>query len=359
MPGFHPRRTNTVDIESLIRPSIRALKPYHSARQDFLSGVLLDANENSFGSAITIDSLTLNRYPDPYQRELRKSLAALNGVSGENVFVGVGSDEVIDLLIRIFCRPERESIVLLEPTYGMYRVAASLQDVEIRSCLLAEDFQIDVEGVKRTVDKTTKLIFCCSPNNPTSNVLKAGDILALCEIGPIVVVDEAYADFSESESLGRQVVSHPNLVVMRTLSKAWGLAGIRLGYCIADPLIISYLMKIKLPYNINALTSSAALKALQKTDEVRRRVAAIIRERQWLSSELAKLSSIERIFPSDANFLLVRCRDANALYQTLVSKGIIVRNRSTEPRLQNCLRITVGTRAENELLLGALREIRA
>lgn len=346
-----------MDIESLIRPAIRALKPYHSARQDFLSGVLLDANENSFGSAVTMERLSLNRYPDPFQRELRQTLAALNAVAEENIFAGVGSDEVIDLLVRIFCQPERDSVILLEPTYGMYRVAASMQDVEIRSCLLTEDFQVDCESVKRTIDASTKLIFCCSPNNPTSNLLNAGDILSLCKIGPIIIVDEAYADFAESESLGRQVASHPNLVVMRTLSKAWGLAGIRLGYCIADPLIISYLMKIKLPYNINALTSSVALQALRKTDEVRRRVAAIIQERQWLSSALETLPCIEHVYPSDANFLLVRCRDANALYQNLVSKGIIVRNRSSEPRLQNCLRITVGTRAENELLLGALKEI--
>lgn len=346
-----------MDIESLIRPAIRALKPYHSARQDFLSGVLLDANENSFGSAVTMERLSLNRYPDPFQRELRQTLAALNAVAEENIFAGVGSDEVIDLLVRIFCQPERDSVILLEPTYGMYRVAASMQDVEIRSCLLTEDFQVDCESVKRTIDASTKLIFCCSPNNPTSNLLNAGNILSLCKIGPIIIVDEAYADFAESESLGRQVASHPNLVVMRTLSKAWGLAGIRLGYCIADPLIISYLMKIKLPYNINALTSSVALQALRKTDEVRRRVAAIIQERQWLSSALETLPCIEHVYPSDANFLLVRCRDANALYQNLVSKGIIVRNRSSEPRLQNCLRITVGTRAENELLLGALKEI--
>jgi histidinol-phosphate aminotransferase len=357
MPDFYLRRTNPVDIESLIRPSIRALKPYHSARQDFLSGVLLDANENSFGSAVSMDSISLNRYPDPYQRELRKALAALNEVAEDRVFVGVGSDEVIDLLVRIFCQPQRDSLILLEPTYGMYRVAASLQEVEIRSCLLTEDFQIDVESVKCAVSAATKLIFCCSPNNPTSNVLNAGDIVALCDFGPVVIVDEAYADFAQTESLGKQVASHPNLVVMRTLSKAWGLAGIRLGYCIADPLVVSYLMKVKLPYNINALTSLAALQALRKKDEVRQRAAAIIQERQWLSTNLAKLSCVERVFPSDANFLLVRCRDASELYHNLASKGIIVRNRSSEPRLQNCLRITVGTRKENEMLLQALREI--
>lgn len=346
-----------MDIESLICPNIRTLKPYHSARQDFLSGILLDANENSFGSAIETDGLTLNRYPDPYQRELRNALAEMNGVPEENIFVGVGSDEVIDLLVRIFCKPEHDSVIIMEPTYGMYRVAAVIQNVEVRSCLLTENFHIDLDSIKRTVDKSTKLIFCCSPNNPTANMLHASDILGLCELGAIVIVDEAYIDFAQTDSLGKQVFLHSNLVVMRTLSKAWGLAGIRLGYCIAHPLIVSYLMKIKLPYNINALTSAIALRALNKISEVNRRVTVIIQERQWLSSELRKLSYVKHVFPSDANFLLVRCLDANILYQGLVSKGIIVRNRSSEPRLQNCLRITVGTRKENEMLIEAIREI--
>lgn len=346
-----------MDIESLIRPNIRVLKPYHSARQDFLSGILLDANENSFGSAIEIDTLPLNRYPDPYQRELKKNLAALNNVVEENVFIGVGSDEVIDLLIRLFCEPEKNSVVLLEPTYGMYRVAASIQNIETRSCLLTEDFQIDLDAVKRTIDATTKLIFCCSPNNPTANVLRSDDILMMCKLGAIIVVDEAYVDFAQTRSLGQQVLSLPNLVVMRTFSKAWGLAGIRLGYCIANSLIVSYLMKIKLPYNINALTSHMALKALHKSNEVRQRVAAMIQERQWLSLELSRLSCIEKVFPSDANFLLVRCQDANVIHSRLISKGIIIRNRSSEPRIRNCVRITVGTRKENEMLLQALKEI--
>ena len=345
-----------MNIESLIRTNIRALKPYHSARQDFLSGILLDANENSFGSTLNVDELPLNRYPDPSQHELRTIIAKLNGVTWENIFVGVGSDEVIDLLVRLFCEPKKDSVILLEPTYGMYRVAASIQDVKIHSCLLTEQFQIDLEAVKKTIDATTKLIFCCSPNNPTANLLLGKDILALCELGIMVIVDEAYIDFAHSSSIGKQTITHSNLVVMRTLSKAWGLAGIRLGYCIADPLVISYLMKVKAPYNINALTSRAAVQALCKEDEVQQTINAIIEERTWLAAQLRALPCIEHVFPSQANFLLVRCKNATALYDYLVCKEIIVRNRSTEPLLQNCLRITVGTRNENEQLIRAMKD---
>ena len=332
-----------MNIESLIRENIRALQPYHSARQDFLSGVLLDANENSFGSSLSINGLSLNRYPDPYQRELRTKLANINGVAAENVFVGVGSDEVIDLLLRVFCEPKHDSVILLEPTYGMYRVAASIQDVQIRSCLLTDKFQIDLDAVKKVIDETTKLIFCCSPNNPTANLLSSEDVLALCKLGAMVIVDEAYIDFAQSTSLGKQILIHPNLVVLRTLSKAWGLAGIRLGCCIADPIVISFMMKVKAPYNINALTSRAALQALSNIDEVRRTVNSIIEERKWLSANLKAVSCIEHVFPSDANFILVRCKNADAIYEYLAAKEIIVRNRSKEPLLQNCLRITVGT----------------
>jgi histidinol-phosphate aminotransferase len=346
-----------MNIELMIRENIRALKPYHSARQDFLSGILLDANENAFGSVLAVDNLSLNRYPDPYQREVRTVLAGMNNVAAENIFVGVGSDEVIDLLVRVFCEPKRDSVVLLEPTYGMYRVAASIQDVQIRSSILTEDFQIDVGAVKKAVDATTKLIFCCSPNNPTANLLRMDDVLALCKLGAVVVVDEAYIDFAKTESLGKHVPAFPNLVVLRTLSKAWGLAGIRLGYCIADAMIISYLMKVKPPYNINALTSRTTLQALQKRNEVRQIIKEIIAEREWLSVELARLSCVKKVFPSDANFILVRCTNATALYRDLVAKDIIVRNRSTEPLLQNCLRITVGTRAENVMLIQAMKEI--
>lgn len=343
-------------IDTLIRENIRALKPYHSARQDFLSGLLLDANENAFGSVLSIDGLALNRYPDPYQRKLRALIAKMNGLEVDNIFVGVGSDEVIDLLVRIFCEPKKDSVVLLEPTYGMYRVAASVQDIQTRSCLLTENFQINLQSVKEVVDTSTKIIFCCSPNNPTGNLLHAEDIVALCSFGIIVIVDEAYIDFAQSKSLCQNIKSYPNLIVLRTLSKAWGLAGVRLGYCIANSDIIFYLMKVKLPYNINLLTSRTGLQALKKKDKVRKTIRAIIKERKWLVKELSKLSCIKQVFPSDANFILVRCEDADELYQSLVKKDIIIRNRSTEPRLNNCLRITVGTRKENVALLSAMKD---
>lgn len=345
-----------MNIEPLIRENIRALKPYHCARQDYLSGILLDANENSFGSVIPMDNLSLNRYPDPFQREVRTILAAMNDVALENVFVGVGSDEVIDLLVRVFCEPKWDSVVVLEPTYGMYRVAASIQDVEVRGCLLTDNFQIDVNAVKKVVDSTTKLIFCCSPNNPTANLLRTDDIFELCKLGKIVIVDEAYIDFAKTESLVKHILEYPNLVVLHTLSKAWGLAGIRLGYCTADALIISYLLKVKSPYNINALTSRTTLQALSKGAEVRQTIEAIIQERSWLMGELGQLLCVDKVYPSDANFVLVRCTDADALFRILAAKGVIVRNRSTEPLLQNCLRITVGTHRENEMLIQTVKE---
>jgi len=347
-----------IDIETLIRPNIRALKPYRSARQDYLTGVLLDANENAFGSAITFDGLDLNRYPDPFQTALRSRLARLHGVQRENIFVGVGSDEVIDLLLRIFCEPQKDAALILEPTYGMYRVAADVNNVSVDSCLLTDDFQVDVEAAKQCTKENTKVIFCCSPNNPTGNLLNRADILSLCAQTPVIVVaDEAYADFAQAQSLISAVERFPNLVVLRTLSKAWGLAAIRLGYAIAHHQIISYLMKVKSPYNINILTSTEALKALDNTEHVKRSVASVAAERQRLVRELSTLRFVKTVFPSDANFLLVRCMDARSLYRQLAQRGIIVRDRSSEPKLENCLRISVGTPEQNDLLLNALKEL--
>lgn len=347
-----------IDIESLIRPNIRALKPYRSARQDYLTGVLLDANENAFGSAVTFEGLDLNRYPDPFQTPLRSNLAQLHGVDKDNVFVGVGSDEVIDLLLRIFCEPGFDSALILEPTYGMYRVAADVNNVRADSCLLTDEFQIDVDAVKRAVTANTKIIFCCTPNNPTGNLLRRADILRLCtETSAIVVADEAYADFSRSESLISVLGEHSNLVVLRTLSKAWGLAAIRLGYAVAHRQVVSYLMKVKSPYNINILTTTEALKALQSTAHVRRSVAAVTEERTRLVQELSQLRFVKKIFPSDANFLLVRCIGARSLYEQLAQRGVIVRDRSAEPKLQDCLRISVGTPEQNNLLLQAMKEL--
>lgn len=347
-----------MNIEKLVRPNIKALKPYRSARQDYSSGILLDANENSFGSAIAFDGVSLNRYPDPFQTALRTKLAALHKAQMENMFVGVGSDEVIDLLIRLFCEPVSDSVLILEPTYGMYRVAATINNVPIRSCLLDDDFQIDLAAALRSVAPNTKMIFCCSPNNPTANRLRTKDILQLCnKTNTMVVVDEAYFDFAEGVSLSMLVNDIPNLVVLRTLSKAWGLAGIRLGYGIAHPTVISYLMKIKPPYNINALTSIEALKALDNVELVEQRITTIIIERKRLAAALADVSVVQTVFPSDANFLLVRCTDAAAVYRHLVQRGIIVRDRSAEPKLENCLRITVGTPEQNNILIQTMKEL--
>ncbi|MBI3579462.1 MAG: histidinol-phosphate transaminase [Ignavibacteriales bacterium] len=347
-----------MNIETLIRSNIKSLKPYRSARQDYSSGILLDANENSFGSAIAFDGVSLNRYPDPFQAELRTKLAALHGVQTENVFVGVGSDEVIDLLIRLFCEPVSDAVLIIEPTYGMYRVAAAINNVPVRSCLLNDNFQIDLAAVSRSLIPNTKMIFCCSPNNPTANLLRAADILQLCkETQAIVVVDEAYFDFADGVSLSSLVNDIPNLIVLKTLSKAWGLAGIRLGYGIAHPTVISYLMKIKPPYNINALTSIEALKALDNFDLVKQRIKAIVTERKRLAAALSTVSYVQTVFPSDANFLLVRCENATSVYRSLAQRNVIVRDRSTEPTLENCLRITVGTPEQNDILIKTMKEL--
>jgi len=344
-------------IEALIRSNIRKLKPYRSARQDFTSGILLDANENAYGSSIPFDGLQLNRYPDPSQMPLRSRIAQMHGIEVDSVFVGVGSDEVIDLLIRIFCEPRSDSVLILEPTYGVYRVAADVNDITVNSSLLTDEFQIDLDDVQQKSDAKTKLIFCCSPNNPTGNLLRRQDILDLCAMTQaIVVVDEAYVDFARTESLIGALSQFPNLIVLRTLSKAWGLAAIRLGYALAHPLIVSYLMKAKAPYNINALTSMEALKALERTDHVQQSVASTIAERERLVGELERIAYVQRVFPSDANFLLVRVTDARTLHQRLAQRGVIVRDRSSEPKLANCIRISVGTPGENDALLTALKE---
>ncbi|MGB2869102.1 MAG: histidinol-phosphate transaminase [Bacteroidota bacterium] len=345
-----------MNIDNLVRPNIRMLKPYRSARQDHSSGVLLDANENSIGSVISEDGL--NRYPDPNQTALRKGLANLNRVAVDNVFVGVGSDEVIDLLVRVFCEPNQDSVVVLDPTYGMYRVAASIQGVDVRSCLLTDEFQIDIEKTLAAVDQTTKLVFCCTPNNPTANLLRPDDILRLAQrLNSLVVVDEAYLDFAQSPSAAGFLNRTQNIVVLRTLSKAWGLAGIRLGYCIGNPQVVSYLMKVKPPYNINTLTSNTALRALGNIDRMRANVNEILRERERLVSSFTSLRFIEKVFPSDANFVLVRCSNARQIYDGLERQGVVVRDRSSEPKLGGCLRITVGTRAENDTLLRALHAL--
>lgn len=347
------------EIESLVRPNIVSLKPYRSARQDYLSGTLLDANENAFGSTIALGGLPLNRYPDPSQTQLRRELATLHSTSLENIFTGVGSDEVIELLIKTFCEPLQDAVLIVEPTYGMYRVSASIHGARIVTSLLTDDFQLNVEDVLQKVVDRVKVIFCCSPNNPTGNLLRHADILTMCrDSNAIVVVDEAYMDFAEAPSLIEVVRSYPNLVILRTFSKAWGLAAIRLGYCVADPIVVSYLMKIKSPYNINALTSALAIEALQEPERMKDIVRAIVSERNRLTKSMEQLPFVLNVFPSDSNFLLVRFNNAGVVYRWLTTSGFIVRDRRKEPLLDGCLRITVGTPSQNTLLLHSLRQIK-
>ena len=345
-------------IDELIRPHLRDFKPYVSARSEAMEArIFLDANELTSGSPLAFDGQSLNRYPDPNQRELRTRLAELTGASLESIFVGVGSDEIIDLLIRLVCEPHRDSIVILEPTYGVYRVAADLNGVEALSVELDDRFQIDVDSTLRAVRPNTKLLFCCTPNNPTGNLLDRDHILELCRVfRGIVVADEAYVEFSGEASLVGDVPALENLVVLRTLSKAWGLAGIRLGYSVASPGLVSYLLRIKSPYNISANTSSLALNALETREFVETQARRVIAERENLANLLRELHIVEEVFPSKANFLLVRFADADRAYSSLLKNGIVVRRRG-ERRFRNCLRITVGTSEENRLLVNTLSEL--
>lgn len=350
----------TAHIDSLVRPNVRRLEPYRSARGDYGSGVLLDANENPFRPSVPSGDIPLNRYPDPLQKKLRHRLAELNDVDDEMVFVGSGSDEVIDLLIRVFCEPRIDAIVAAEPTYGMYGVAAATNDTEVRSIMLADEFQLDVDALlaARSDDAPAKLFFCCSPNNPTGNLLRHHDIVRLCqESGGIIVVDEAYIEFSPEGSVVPLVRLFPNLVVMRTLSKAWGLAGLRVGYAIADPAIVGYIIKIKPPYNVGSLTAATALQGISDPEAMRRSVELIVAERHRMAAALTALPSVDHIYPSDANFLLIRCHGATELHKALAGVGVIVRDRSSQPGLAGSLRLTIGTPDENDRFLEAFTSL--
>jgi histidinol-phosphate aminotransferase len=345
-------------IENMIRPHLKQFQPYRSARSEVRDAkIFLDANELSLGSPVTMGNLELNRYPDPLQLLVRKKLAERLRIPAEMIFMGSGSDEVIDLLIRLFCSPAKDHVVILEPTYGVYRVAANLNDVPVLALPLTENFQLDVDQILRTIPSSTKIVFCCSPNNPTGNLLRRDEILRLCRsVSALVVVDHAYIEFADaSGDVSREVDRQENLIVLRTLSKAWGLAGIRLGYCIAHPAVISYLLRIKAPYNINAVTSHLALEALENDAFLASSVRNIVQERERLSRILAGMPGVVRVHPSDANFLLVEFRNAGSVYERFSGRGIIVRRRS-EPLFRNSLRITVGTVEENNLLLQSIEE---
>ena len=346
-------------IKNLVRKNIVNLKPYTSARDENSSGILLDANENSLGSTFNeIKDLNLNRYPDPNQNDLRDLISAYLDVSKENLFFGVGSDEIIDLLIRIFCEPGKDKILIPEPTYGMYKVAADINNVPAVRVLLNDDFQIDLKEINKNFTRDIKIIFLCSPNNPTGNLLRKDDVLGLCKKNnSIVIVDEAYIDFAESFSLINEVGNYPNLVVMRTFSKAWGLAGARLGYCVANEEIVKILFKVKAPYNINSLTRFALGKALNNVKLKNSYVKTIIEERENLKKELLLLPGVSKVFDSDANFLLIKCTNAKTILKKLAERKIIIRDRSSQPKLEGCLRISVGTKEENKILLNALKGI--
>lgn len=343
------------DLNSLIRQNIKSLKPYSSARSEFSgsASVYLDANENSFGSPLT---KWYNRYPDPLQWEVKKKLAVIKNVEAEHMLLGNGSDECIDLLIRAFCDPQRDNIVICQPTYGMYEVYADINDVPVKMVPLTPAYQLDLEGLEEAIDAQTKLIFFCSPNNPTGNSLDWEDIeMVLNNFDGIVVVDEAYINYSRHKSFVTVLSDYPNLVVMQTFSKAWGLAALRLGMIYASKDIVAVLNKIKPPYNINQATQELVLKALDNLQDVNAMITETVKLRDLLVNELLTASSVQKVYPSDANFLLVKVTDANAIYAYLRDKGIIVRNRNNVILCEDCLRITVGTERENAVLVEALR----
>jgi histidinol-phosphate aminotransferase len=342
-----------MEIANLVRHNIRKLVPYSSARSEFKgkAEIFLDANENPFETG-------LNRYPDPLQWKLKAAISKLKGVPAEQIFLGNGSDEAIDLVVRIFCEPRQDHILILPPTYGMYQVSADIADVGIRSVSLTLDFQPDVAAVLAAADAHSKILFICSPNNPTGNDVKLEHIRSLCaQFQGIVVVDEAYIDFSKQASCTSLLAEFPNLIVMQTFSKAWGMAGIRLGMAFASTEIIQLFNKVKPPYNINQLTQQIALEALETSyDDYKQLLSTLLSERERLVQGLRELPFVEKVFPSDANFMLIKMDDPNRTYQYLVEEGIIVRNRNTVHLCAGSLRITVGRPEENDALLNALKK---
>ena len=342
------------DLKELVRPNIWSLSPYTSARDEYQgkeAKVFLDANENPYNAPF-------NRYPDPLQRDLKARIAAIKGVTADSIFLGNGSDEAIDLMYRIFCRPGIDNAVAIEPTYGMYGVCADINDVEYRRVLMDENFQPSADKLLAAIDSNTKLVFFCSPNNPSGNNIDRSVIeKVLDSFDGMVIVDEAYIDFAGVPSYLKLLASRPNLIVLQTFSKAWGMAGIRLGMAFAQPQVIGIMNKVKYPYNINQLTQLRAMDEVMQYDRVQNWVESILKERTRLMDEFAKLDITIKVYPSDANFFLVRVKDALATYNYLVDRGIIVRNRSKIALCGNSLRVTIGTAPENDALLDALHTI--
>lgn len=340
-------------ITNLIRKNIRQLKPYSSARDEFKgeAEVYLDANENPYPSAY-------NRYPDPLQLKLKEKIGLLKGLHPSHIFLGNGSDEAIDLLIRVFCEPYQDSILITDPTYGMYSVAGEVNGAIIKRSPLTPDFELDTHSVFNTIDDTTKIVFLCSPNNPSGNLFNKNKVKEIIKtFKGLVVIDEAYIDFAKDKGFIEELPTYPNLVILQTFSKAWGLAGLRLGMCFASEEIIRVLNKIKYPYNVNSYTQQKALEALDNTDQVKKCVNEILVERETLGKNLHQLKVVKRIYPSDANFLLVQMDNAKVVYDRLINANIIVRDRSGVIHCDNCLRITIGTPQENKRLLDTLKQL--
>ncbi len=345
---------SSFNIQSILRENIKNLTPYSSARHEFKgkASVFLDANENAYGSPLDKD---FNRYPDPLQISVKEAISKIKGVPVANTFLGNGSDEAIDILIRAFCNPGHDNILILPPTYGMYEVAAAINDVEIKRVNLNSEYQLDLDKIAETIDEHTRIIFVCSPNNPTGNSIYREDIeTLLANFNGLVVVDEAYINYSRQKSFIQELTEYGNLVVLQTLSKAWGLAGLRVGIAFASEEIIEVFNKIKPPYNINQSSQELALKGLQQVDTVNKWILETTLERDRLIEKLAVLPFVERIYPSDANFILVKTQDGHSVYNYLAEREIIVRDRSKVSLCEGCLRITIGTPAENDLLIETL-----
>ena len=344
------------DLNTIVRENVKKLKPYSSARDEFedfdtADMIFLDANENPYQNGV-------NRYPDPQQTSVKVVLGKMKNINPKQILLGNGSDEVLDLLFRAFCEPKIDNIISLPPTYGMYSVLANINDVENREVLLSTDFQPQVDKILEAVDANTKIIFLCSPNNPTGNSFSEESVRTLLEkFNGFVVIDEAYIDFSDKEGWLQKLDQYPNLIITQTLSKAYGLAGIRLGVCYASAEVISVLNKIKPPYNVNELTQLRALERLSDEAKIANEITSIIAQRTELLSVLNKVSFVEKIYPTEANFILIKVDDANKRYDELIAKGIVIRNRTTQPLCENTLRLTIGTAEENIKLMEALKSI--
>jgi len=342
------------DIKKTVRPNIEILKAYSSAKDEYTgeANVLLDANENSLGSPLT---KWYNRYPDPYQKKVKEKLAFIKQIKAEQIFLGNGSDECIDILFRTFCEPGKDNIIICPPTYPMYEVGANINDIETKSAPLLPNFQLNVAHIEQLVNEQTKIIWICSPNNPTGNSLDRIDIeTILNHFNGLVVVDEAYINFSKQKSFAQSLIDYPNLVVLQTLSKAWGLAGLRLGMCFASDAIVKYMNKVKAPYNISMVTQELALTALEEVGQVNDMIAHLVDMRIALAAVIETMPFVEKVYPSDTNFLLVKIPKATELYRYLLTQGIVVRDRSSLENCSDSLRITIGTEQENTALVDAL-----